>query len=149
MAKRFIGDETVGWFIGILRNKHLDRFYELMIQNHVDLLECLFLFTTFQFIFVEGIILLEGKLDKSVIRQLEDYENYYTENILGEFIRGRLRYDPEDYLGPARSIIRRYPDILQKDLVKRIGCDERTFRRWREIADFKTFREFKNSVLNK
>lgn len=149
LAKRFVGDETVGWFIGILRNKHLDKFYELMTRNPVDIMECLFLFSTFQFIFVEGIVLLEGKFDKSVIRQLEDYENFYTENILGELITGRPRYDPEDYLGPARPIIRKYPDILQKDLVKRIGCDERTFRCWRELAGFDTFRKFKNSVLNK
>lgn len=148
LAKRFESKKSVGWFLGLVQPYNLFT----MPDNEKDSLtggEVYYWAHHTEFVFVEGMSLLEGKFDKPIIRQLEDYENSYNENMLGTFTVGRPRYDPEDYLGPARSIIRRYPDILQKDLVKRIGCDERTFRRWREIADFKTFREFKNSVLKK
>lgn len=148
LVHRVEGDNTIGYFLGLVEPYdyfHLpDNDWQNLTEEQGE-----FLLTNMFYKFIDGIVLLEGKLDKSVIRQIEDFEKDYNENILGKLTPGRPRYDPEDYLGPARPIVRRYPDILQKDLVKRIGCDERTFRRWRELAGFDTFRKFKNSVLKK
>lgn len=148
-VKRFDSDHTIGYFLGLVEPYDYFHMPNNERENLSDV-EMEYLLENTLYKFTDSMILLEGKLDKSVKRQLEDSEKDYNENILGKFTAGRPRYDPEDYLGPARPIIRRSPDITQRALVNNyLRIDERTFRRWRENAGFKTFREFKNSVLKK
>lgn len=140
------GRDTIGWFLGLV--KPYDTFH--MSKEEKDQLsgkDHEFLLRNMHYIFDDSMILLEGKLDESVIRQLKDYEKYYNKNILGKIITGRPRSDPEYWLEPARAKLRGKPDITQDELAYEIGCDLKTFKINRKNGGFATFQAFKDSVL--
>lgn len=139
-------ENACGWFIGLV--KVYDQ-YSVPFEEWLQLTEVeqYWLKHSKKFEFIEGMILLEGKLDESVIRQLKDYEKYYNKNILGKIITGRPRSDPEYWLEPARAKLRGKPDITQDELAYEIGCDLKTFKINRKNGGFATFQAFKDSVL--
>lgn len=140
------GRDTFGWFLGLVKpydmfhmskeekDRHSGNDHEFLLRN-------------IHYTFDDSMILLEGKLDESVIRQLKDFEKYYNKHILGKVITGRPRSDPEYWLEPARAKIQEKPDITQDDLAYEIGCDLKTFKINRKNGGFATFKEFKDSVL--
>jgi hypothetical protein len=140
------GRDTIGWFLGLV--KPYDAFH--MSKEEKDQLsgnDHEFLLRNMHYIFDDSMILLEGKLDDSIIREMKGFEKYYNKNILGKVITGRPRSDPEYWLEPARAKLRGKPDITQDELAYEIGCDLKTFKINRKNGGFATFQAFKDSVL--
>lgn len=151
LIERRCNGDTTGYFIGLVKMHDMWNLTETETVNLTED-EKWWLYYATQFEFTEGMILLEGKLDKKVIRDLKKYEKEYNETILGTVftLPGRPSTDPEEYLGPARIIIRKFPDITQKDLCENyLFCLPRTFREHTKNAKFTSYRQFKNSVLKK
>ncbi|MDD3948717.1 MAG: hypothetical protein PHT43_04555 [Anaerolineaceae bacterium] len=146
LAKKYQNGNTVGWFLGLV--KTYDRYMNTETElGEIEQDEALYVYFYPPFEFIEGMVLFEGKLDESVIRQLKDYEKFYNKNILGKIVTGRPRSDPEYWLEPARAKIQEKPDITQDDLAHEIGCDLKTFKINRKNGGFATYKEFKDSVL--
>jgi len=85
LAKQFVNGETRGWFIGVVQDNNFLLSAKIIIkQGRTE--QWKYLANTKQFKFVEGIIILEGKLDEKVIGDLRAYEKEYNKNILGKRI---------------------------------------------------------------
>ena len=147
LTKRFTNDDTIGWFIGMLEDEHFELAVKLLEDEDFDYSENSYLQHTHRFKFIEGVILLEGRLDDKVISDLKEYEKYYNKNILGKVITGRPPDDPEYWLYLFGKVVKSYPGITQRELAMRVHCHEKTIRYNLKKADFPNFKAFKKSIL--
>lgn len=146
LAKSFRNNGSVGWFIGLV--EVFDLFNNSEEENALLTTdEKIWLYHASVFKFSEGMILLEGKLDETVISNLKEYENKYNKTILGKTIPGRPPDDPEYWLYLFGKVVKSYPGITQRELAMRVHCHEKTIRYNLKKADFPNFKAFKKSIL--
>jgi len=142
--------DTIGWFIGLVVDLNQIKMQELIDSGIPNPRLFFDLFINTQYKFVEGMILLEGKLDEaeSVIRDLRAYEKIYNKNILGKVITGRpISDDYEWSLNEARAKLKKNPKLKQQILVDEIGISLRSFQNHIKRANYANFKAFKDSVL--
>lgn len=146
LAKKFTTNNAIGWFLGLVKVYH--RYLNNdQVFGELDVDESRYVFNYPQFEFIEGMILLEGRLDDKVISDLKEYEKYYNKNILGKVITGRPPDDPEYWLYLFGKVVKSYPGITQRELAMRVHCHEKTIRYNLKKADFPNFKAFKKSIL--
>lgn len=142
------GRDTIGWFLGLV--KPYDTFH--MSKEEKDQLsgkDHEFLLRNMHYIFDDSMILLEGKLDDSVILQLKDYEKYYNKNILGKVVTGRpFSKETESIVEAARMAIKEYPLDKLLMIANQIGIPERTLQFHIKRSKYKSWKGLHDSVIN-
>ena len=140
-------EETIGWFIGLVEPTDYFNMSDEERQN-LSSDQKKFWMHNRKFKFIEGMILLDGKLDGKVIGDLRAYEKEYNKNILGKVITGRPISDDFDWsLNEARLILKKSPKLKQEILVTEIGISLRAFQNHIKKAGYANFKAFKDSVL--
>lgn len=142
LAKRFVSKETIGWFLGLVKvyDRYMGTDKELGELSHDESLYVLF---KPPFEFIEGMILLEGKLDGPVTDQLKDYEKYYNKNILGKVIVGRPQSNIQEWIEKVKPFFLQEPDLTQEKLAEYLDVNITSVRKNRIKAGFTKYEDLR------
>lgn len=147
LAQRFESEKAIGWFLGLVQPYNLYTMPE-KDRESLPLGADFYWAYHMEFIFVEGMVLLEGSLDESVIRQLKDYEKYYNKNILGKIVVGRPQSNIQEWIEKVRPFFLQEPDLTQEKLAEYLDVNITSVKKNRIKAGFKTYDEFRKSFKN-
>lgn len=145
-------NDTIGWFIGLVEDVNKQKMHELIDSGKPNPQLFFELFENNQYRFIEGMILLEGKLDEceSVLSELRNVKADYDRDYLGQIVHGRrFSYDSKFFVEKAKEVLKNNPHLKQKFLVPEIGRSLRAFQMDIRNEGYKNFLDFKAKVLKK
>lgn len=149
LAKRFTSGDTVGWFLGLVKPYNLFTVSEEEFESLPDE-EKFYWAHHMEFIFIDGIVLLEGKLDDDLVNiPLKEYIKYYNKNILGKVVTGRpFSKETDSIIEAAKIAIKEHPLDKQLMIAIEIGYPERTLQFHIKRSKYKNWKGLHDSVIN-
>jgi hypothetical protein len=132
-----------GWFIGLVNvisayNMPIDEVEKLSDEEKWILIHGV------NYEFIDGIFLIEGKLDEGLFVKLKEVERTYNEKILGKIIRGRplntTDFSNDQFLELNISALKGFTRRpRQYEMAEVIHIDLRTYINYRQRCDFVSY----------
>jgi hypothetical protein len=136
-------NKAKGWFIGLVKVTSAFTIPEEDYKKLSDEEQWILLYST-SFEFIEGMFLVEGKLDDDLFTQLKEVERWYNEKILGKVMRGRPiksgLYSKDQFLSLNVSALKKFSRRpLQDEMAEQMQIDPRTYKNYRLRCGFDSY----------